>query len=226
MLSQWTVVVPVYQDDDALSRLLALLNQWSVLVVVVDGAQDPATQKLVDTFAGKARYLAAAPGRGEQIAAGIENVSTPWVWVLHADTLPSRGACEFLAALDLADGCYWGRFDIVMSGLPVICWFMNWRSRLSKICTGDQGMFFAIPLLQAVGGFPRQPLMEDIEVSRLLKHSGGCFLAPKHHVEASGRRWFTQGKLKTVLSMWFLRLRYWCGADVHQLYRAYYGKSL
>ena len=47
---------------------------------------------------------------------------------------------------------------------------MNLRSRLTGIATDDQAMFVPRTAFSAVGGFPDQPLMEDIE-------SGGLVLA-------------------------------------------------
>jgi len=214
------VVIPVLGDDEALARLLLLLAQMNLWPIVVDGAASPATAQLV---ADTGTYIASNPGRGAQIAEGIAAGSAPWVWVLHADAQPSR---ECLACLDVLqrDGHpAWGRFDVSVPGLAVIAWFMNQRSRLTKICTGDQAMFFARPLLEDIGGFSACPLMEDIEVSRQLKRAhGGAFHAPRVQVGASDRRWRRHGIMKTVLFMWWMRVRFFFGASPEILYQRYY----
>jgi hypothetical protein len=46
-------------------------------------------------------------------------------------------------------------------------------------------------------------------------------LALRARVTTSGRRWRTQGMLRTVLLMWALRLRFFLGADPAKLARAY-----
>jgi hypothetical protein len=99
---------------------------------------------------------------------------------------------------------------------------MNLRSCLTAICTGDQGMFVHRDLLAAVGGMPGQPLMEDIELSRRLKRvrRPRC---RREVIGTSARRWLRRGVLRTILSMWRFRLRYWLGADPAQLAREYYG---
>ncbi len=57
---------------------------------------------------------------------------------------------------------------------------MNLRSRLSGIATGDQGIFVRRDTFFALGGFPDQPLMEDIELSKRLKaHSSPRLPAPE-----------------------------------------------
>ena len=125
---------------------------------------------------------------------------------LHADTrLPER------AALLIADALRrrrWGRFDVRIAGRPgmlrVVAALMNLRSRLTGIGTGDQAMFCERAAFVAVGGFPDQPLMEDIELSKRLKRLGppACLRA---RVVTSGRRWETRGLWRTVLLMWRLR---------------------
>jgi hypothetical protein len=98
---------------------------------------------------------------------------------------------------------------------------MNWRSRATGICTGDQGIFVARALLQQVGGIPRQSLMEDVELSKRLKAVGRP-RAERPLLVASARRWRARGLWRTILSMWRFRLRYWAGADPEQLAREYY----
>ncbi|MGB0126103.1 MAG: hypothetical protein WBP72_00600 [Rhodocyclaceae bacterium] len=55
----------------------------------------------------------------------------------------------------------WGRFDVAIDGahprMPVIAWFMNRRSRLTGICTGDRGLFGRAETFRAHGGFPASP---------------------------------------------------------------------
>jgi len=99
---------------------------------------------------------------------------------------------------------------------------MNLRSRLTGIATGDQAMFMRRAAFDRAGGFPAQPLMEDIALSTRLRRQGSpaCVRA---HVATSGRRWETQGVWRTVLLMWRLRLAYWLGTSPAELHRRYYG---
>jgi hypothetical protein len=104
--------------------------------------------------------------------------------------------------------------------LRVISGMMNWRSRLTGIATGDQAMFMTREAFEAVGGFPVQPLMEDIEISRRL----GALSRPvclRARVVTSGRRWETHGVWSTVLLMWRLRWAYWRGVAPSVLAKAY-----
>jgi len=118
----------------------------------------------------------------------------------------------------------WGRFDVRISGhskmLRVVAAFMNLRSRWSGIATGDQAMFMTRAAFDAVGGFPVQPLMEDIEISKRLRQISrpACLRAK---VVTSGRRWETRGVWRTILLMWRLRFAYWRGVAPEHLAELY-----
>ena len=146
------------------------------------------------------------------------------VLFLHADTrLPDDA--DRLIVDDLAQSqCAWGRFDVTIEGrhplLRVVAAFMNARSRLTGIATGDQAMFMTRDAFNTAGGFPEIALMEDIELARCLKRVSAP-LCLRARVTTSGRRWESRGVLRTVLLMWQLRLAYFFGAKPDDLARRY-----
>jgi hypothetical protein len=77
-------------------------------------------------------------------------------------------------------------------------------------------MFMTRAAFDAVGGFPEQPLMEDIELSIRLKRLGApaCL---RERVTTSGRRWEQRGVWRTILLMWRLRLLYALGVSADRL---------
>jgi rSAM/selenodomain-associated transferase 2 len=143
---------------------------------------------------------------------------------LHADTrLPpeaDRLVLDTLARTQRA----WGRFDVTIAGrsrfLRVVAAMMNLRSRVTGIATGDQAMFVTRDAFARASGFPDIPLMEDIVLSRRLKAIGApaCLSA---RVTTSGRRWDRDGVVRTILTMWRLRLAFFLGAEPARLARRY-----
>jgi hypothetical protein len=97
---------------------------------------------------------------------------------------------------------------------------MSWRSRLTGIATGDQAIFVTRERFQAVGGYREIPLMEDIELSRALRRLGPP-VCLRERVVTSSRRWERNGVARTVLLMWWLRLRFYLGADPADLAARY-----
>jgi rSAM/selenodomain-associated transferase 2 len=220
-----SIVVPLLDEARELPRLLdrlSLLARHGGEVIIADGGSE-------DGSAGAAEsagftVVRSAKGRARQMNAGAAQASGDVLLFLHADTqLPDEAHMWIEQAL--ADNkAAWGRFDVRISGrhfmLRVVSRLMNLRSRLTGIATGDQAMFLTRSAFDAVGGFPDQPLMEDIEISkRLLVLSRPVCLA--RCVTTSGRRWETRGVWRTILLMWRLRWDYWRGVPVQQLAEAY-----
>ncbi len=225
MQMRLSVIIPVLNEAANLASLrqqIRMLDEAGCEVIVADGESNDDSRDLASVK--NVRWISAGPGRASQMNAGAELAGGEVLLFLHADTqLPARAVQDIVLALSRPGIC-WGRFDVVISGrsrmLPVIAAMMNWRSRMSGIATGDQAIFVQRDVFTRIGGFPLQPLMEDIALSaRLRKLSRPACLRAK--VRTSGRRWDTNGVWRTMLLMWRLRLLYWLGTPVEKLARAY-----
>ncbi len=183
-------------------------------VIVVDGGSADGTPERAVPLAD--RVLTAPRGRALQMNAGAHAAAGDVLLFLHADTrLPEDAAYRVDEALEQHRS--WGRFDVRLSGpawpLRVVERAMNLRSCLTGVATGDQAIFVRRDVFEAVGGFPRIPLMEDVALSRLLKRQAGRPACVRSPVVTSSRRWERDGVLRTILLMWRLRLAYFLGAD-------------
>ena len=217
-----SIVVPVLNDAPALRRLLGALEGADFEVVVVDGGSRDDSAEAAE-HAG-ARLIRSEASRGLQLDRGCRAASGDWIWMLHADAAPSPANLAEAADWSAAPPG-WGCFDVCLDGggaLSMVAWLMNRRSALTGICTGDQGLFVHRQLLDAIGGVPRQPLMEDIELSKRLRRLARPRRA-KTPLGASGRRWQRHGAARTIATMWWLRARYALGASPESLHRLYYG---
>jgi rSAM/selenodomain-associated transferase 2 len=196
---------------------LAPLRAEGVEVIVVDGGSMDRSVDLAAPLAD--RVLEAPRGRASQMNAGAAVARGGVLLFLHADTRLPQGAARLIAQA-VGGGRQWGRFDVRIEGssawLPLVAAMMNLRSRLTGIATGDQAMFISRAAFAAAGGFADIPLMEDIDLSRRLLRTWrpACLAA---RVTTSGRRWETQGVWRTILRMWWLRLRFFLGADPRRL---------
>lgn len=220
-----SIIIPVLNEADhivAALQALAPLRARGAEIVVVDGGSADDTPLLAGPLAD--RVLVSARGRATQMNAGAAAARGDVLLFLHADTrLPADA--DRLILEDLAQSQrVWGRFDVTIEGrhqlFPIIAWFMNTRSRLTGIATGDQAMFVTRDAFAAAGGFPEIALMEDIEFARRLKRVSPP-LCLRARVITSGRRWEQRGVLRTILLMWRLRLAYFFGADPQDLARRY-----
>lgn len=217
------IVVPMLDEAATLPALLVHLAGWRARgceVVLVDGGSRDDSVEMAR--AAGFRVLIAERGRARQMNAGAQACGGALLLFLHADTrLPEAADAMVCAALAVQA---WGRFDVRIDGRPlmlrVVAALMNLRSRLSGIATGDQAIFVRRDVFEAVGGFPDQPLMEDIELScRLLRVSRPACLRAR--VRTSGRRWEQRGVWRTIALMWRLRWAYWRGVPAERLAEAY-----
>lgn len=219
------IVIPVLNEAETLPARLGQLTELrarGVELVVVDGGSTDATMEILRSAGITA--IESPRGRSRQMMAGAACTVADVLLFLHADTLLPPDSDTIVRAA-LADGRHvWGRFDVHIMGRPhmlrVVAFMMNLRSRLTGIATGDQAIFVTRQAFEAVGGFPDQALMEDIELSRRLRRvSPPVCLRPRAHT--SGRRWETRGVWRTILLMWQLRWSYWRGVSPEELARRY-----
>ena len=215
-----SIIVPALNEGAVIGRTLealAGLRARGHEVIVADGGSDDATRAIAAPLAD--RVLAAPRGRARQMNAGAAAATGDALLFLHADTvLPDRA--DHLVAEALKDKP-WGRFDVMIEGdsplLAVVAFFMNLRSRLSGIATGDQAIFVR---RADFTGYPEIALMEDVAFCKGMKRRAppACLHA---RVRTSGRRWESRGVVRTVVLMWRLRLAYFLGEAPDELARRY-----
>ena len=218
-----SVILPVLNEEHVIgSTLQALLSLMPYEIIVVDGGSTDATRAVCDQFA--VRVLTSEPGRARQMNCGARDATGDVLLFLHADTTLPASALKHISAAMRDPDCPAGRFDVEIEGahwmLKIIARLINYRSRITKIATGDQALFVRRPVFETMGGFQDIPLMEDIVFCRALKRVGpiACLTT---RVITSRRRWETHGVWRTIIKMWALKLGYLAGVSPHHLKRFY-----
>lgn len=222
-----SIVMPVLDEGErigaSITAVSALVARGAELVVVDGGSTDGTAARAREAGA---TVIDAPRSRAAQMNAGAAATRGNVLLFLHADTRLPDDADRLIAEALRTHA--WGRFDVHIEGrhpmLRMVAATMNLRSRLTGIATGDQAMFATRTAFEQAGGFPLQPLMEDIELSARLRRIGrpACLGA---RVTTSGRRWDRDGAWRTIVLMWRLRFAYWRGAAPADLHRRYYGPT-
>lgn len=220
-----SVIIPTWNEAHCIESCLQglqTLREQQHEIILVDGGSEDDTIARADPWVDQ--VLMAPRGRARQLRAGAQAARGELLWFVHADTeVPENAAQQMLIALR-QHGAGWGRFAVRLSGqgwrFRVIEALMNLRSCVTGIATGDQGIFVRRDWYEAVGGWPDIPLMEDVALSRGLKHLDRP-LCLSTRLGTSSRRWERHGVWRTVLLMWWLRLAYALGVNPRRLATRY-----
>jgi len=224
-LNALSIVIPALDEDEHIAEALgalAPLRARGVEIIVVDGGS---RDRSVEIARPLADTVAIAPrGRGAQMNAGAAGARGDVLLFLHVDTKLPPDADRIICDGLTRGGRIWGRFDVRIDArarlTAAVARGMNLRSRLTGIATGDQAIFVTRAAFKQIGGFADIPLMEDIELSTRLKRIGRP-LCLKERVVTSGRRWEQHGVIRTIVTMWRLRLAFYLGTDPAVLARRY-----
>lgn len=178
--------------------------------IVVDGHSEDDTVQVARGLG--ARVFEAPRGRGSQLNAGAQRARGDILLFLHADTQLPKGALDAIRHAVRNEQAIGGNFCLRFDGDPIFCAILTvqayLRQRLTGVFFGDSAIFVCRDAFDEIGGFPDQPLLEDLEFSRLLEAYGRTRQLDLA-VRTSGRR-FEGRKLRTLLT--------W--GTIHVLYRA------
>jgi rSAM/selenodomain-associated transferase 2 len=218
-----SVILPVLNEEHVIaSTLQALLSLMPYEIIVVDGGSTDGTRAVCDQFA--VRVLTSEPGRARQMNCGARDATGDVLLFLHADTTLPASALKHISAAMYDPDCPAGRFDVEIEGvhwmLKIIARLINYRSRITKIATGDQALFVRRSVFETMGGFQDIPLMEDIAFCRALKRIGPMACLRTCAI-TSGRRWERNGVWRTIIKMWALKLGYLAGVSPERLKQYY-----
>ena len=218
-----SIIIPVFNESSELDSTLEQLSQSlqgssDIEVIISDGGSTDNSPEIAKHY--PCRVINTSTGRANQMNAASAHARGNWLVFLHADSqLPDN----WQAQLRLSN--QWGFFPVKLSGehwpLSIVESFINLRSRVSKVATGDQGLYFRRSFFQELGGYPDIPIMEDVAISKLARQKSTPSIGA-HPVMTSSRRWQQNGIIKTVLLMWSLRLAYFLGINPVRLHRIYY----
>ena len=218
-------IIPVLNEQNRIATLLTRLRASfpdSELIVVDGGSVD---RTVAEAMPLCTRLLIGEAGRASQMNLGGRATGADFLCFLHADSMPQVSSDRLQAYF--ATRPLWGFFRVRLDGTSavfrVIERFMNWRSRLTAVATGDQMLFLQRAVFEQTGGFDPIPLMEDVAYSKRLRRLTPPLVIAEP-VVTSSRRWQQRGVLRTVLSMWGLRLAYFAGVSPQRLRQYYYGR--
>lgn len=227
MAARLSIVIPTLNAAETLPATLAALVEGLEAglirdLVISDGGSTDATGDIAD--AAGATWVSGAPSRGGQLRRGCGAARGDWLLVLHADTRPDPGWSRAVAA-HVAQGQGAGYFGLAFdaTGLPpaLVAGWANLRAAVFGLPYGDQGLLVARADLDRAGGYPDQPLMEDVALVRALARAGVPLRRLPVRAVTSAQRYAREGWLRRGARNLGTLARYAAGADPARLAERY-----
>lgn len=223
MPAKISIVIPTLNAVSSLPRCFeALMEGLSAglirEVIITDGGSEDATLQIAE--AAGADVVRGSPSRGGQLRRGCAVARAEWLLVLHADTVLQRGWAEAVAdhIEDSQQGAYFALAFRAVGFRP--SWVAGWanlRSRVFGLPYGDQGLLVRRLDYDAAGGYPDQPLMEDVALVRALP----WLRALPVQATTSAERYHRAGWVRRgARNLWTL-FRYFAGVSPEKLAEAY-----
>ncbi len=176
-MSNVSIIIPVLNEEEILRSSLdslQILRKDDCEIIVVDGGSSDRSPEIARPRADK--FLMTRPGRAHQMNVGAQHSQGEILIFLHADSQISSRAVRQMIKKTSSLNYFWGwfrlAFDNPSPSFFIISFFMMLRSKVTKICTGDQTIFISSRLFKSIGGFPSIPIMEDVAISKILR--GSC----------------------------------------------------
>jgi rSAM/selenodomain-associated transferase 2 len=214
-----SIIIPVYQDADALARALHVTDFSGAEVIVATAIGDSSLNAL-RAARPDLIWVSAPQGRARQMNAGAAIARGEWLVFLHADTqLPAawRDAIDRARAdTRVGLGCFRFALDSPAAAARVIELGVRLRVRLFGLPYGDQALFVRREVFAELGGYSDWPIMEDVDLVRRLRARGRLFRASERAV-TSARRWEQDGWVKRTARHLRLILRYFAGIHPERL---------
>lgn len=210
------VVIPALDEADALPRLLEDLARMRIghQVLVVDGGSGDAT--VAAARAGRAEVMRSRAGRARQMNAGAALLTTRWLLFLHADSRLDNSALDSIEHHVRRDAAQAGYFRLAIahedSYYRMIEMGQRIRERLSGLVYGDQGLLVRRDVFDTIGGYPDQPIMEDVILCRRLRSAKRLTRLPGT-VTTSSRRYEEEGRVRAWMRNVRTIIRFLSGTD-------------
>lgn len=191
-------------------------------LIISDGGSDDATDAMAE--AAGARVLTGPASRGGQLRRGCAAARGQWLLIVHSDTVLAPGWARVVAGhIDRAGAGTepaWFRLEFDSPGVmtALVAGWANLRARLFRLPYGDQGLLVSRKDYLRAGGYPDQPLMEDVALVRRLGRLTGLPVCAR----TSAARYQRDGWLRRgARNLWTLT-RYLAGADPEVLAARYH----
>ena len=218
-----SVIIPALNESANIAAAVESARNAGVeQVIVSDGGSQDDTVEIAKKHG--AQVIFSDPGRAIQQNAGAVEAHGEILLFLHADCQLPADAVTQIANLITEGRASFGAFrqEIDASGWGYRCLSAGnaARVRYLGLAYGDQGIFVKRELFQQVGGFPAEPLMEEVVLMKRLRENGPAALLTGP-LKVDARRWQSRGIVTQTLRNWCMLAAFQLGVSPKKLVQFY-----
>ena len=220
---QFSIIVPVFNEAPLIRPFLQHLRERApgAEVIVADGGSTDGTAHLAADLCD--RLVQSQRSRARQMNSGADAAHGEILWFVHADAELPLECLDEIARIMHDSKVVGGYFRIRLPrGLVyrLTDSFAHYAGILLRMRCGDHGIFCRRTAFREVGGFPKVPLMEDVEFFRRLRDHGRVVYSRKRIV-VSPRRYETVGRARLTFAYGLIAMLYIFGTPLSALARIY-----
>lgn len=220
-----SIIIPVLNEAENIGSVISSIQGAdNIEIIIVDGGSQDNTVQIAEDLGVK--VILTNRGRALQMNAGAKGATGEIFLFLHGDTQLPQGFETEVRKTFIHSNRIAGAFQLKINSSGAIFRFIEktvfWRSKYLQMPYGDQAIFIQATRFNQVGGFPKQPIMEDFEFIRRLNPLGIIEIL-SISVITSGRRWEKLGVFKTTLMNQLIVIGYSLGISPTKLAQWYRG---
>ncbi|HZS18932.1 MAG TPA: TIGR04283 family arsenosugar biosynthesis glycosyltransferase [Candidatus Udaeobacter sp.] len=220
---QISIIAPVFNETRLIRRFLQHLRERApeAEIIVADGGSTDDTVTVSADLCDQ--VVQSEANRATQMNAGANAARGDILWFLHVDAEVPWGCLEEIQRIMDNSKVVGGFFRIRLPKNPVYrltdC-FAHYAGIALRMRCGDHGLFCLRSVFADFGGYPEVPLMEDVELFRIMRRHGRVVCSPKRIV-VSPRRYETIGPLRLTVAYGLIAALYVCGVPLKKLASIY-----
>lgn len=224
--TKFSVIVPVFNEAALICPFLQHLRDRAsgAEIIVADGGSSDGSVDLAQGFCDQ--LVVSKRHRAIQLNTGGRAARGDILWFVHVDADVPRDCLDEIERILDDPKVVGGYFRIRLPRGAVYRLtdsFAHYAGILLRMRCGDHGIFCRRSVFLDIGGFPEVPLMEDVELFRLLYRRGRVTYSSKR-ILVSPRRYETMGCLRLTMAYGLIATLYVLGVPLSKL-ASIYGRT-
>lgn len=219
-----SIIIPTRNEATNIGATIECAKHHNVLEIIVADANSSDNTSEIASQLG-ATVIDAPLGRAQQMNAGAAIAKGEVLLFLHADTLLPADFAKQIATVLAQPGIVAGAFGLAIDlpgvAIRLLQEGIRFRSTFLQLPYGDQAIFLNRQNFIEIGGYPAEPILEDVLLIKRLRKSGRIGIASSN-VLTSGRRWQRLGLIQTTLINQCVMLGHLLGVPPKRL-QSWYG---